>query len=818
MAVGIVLRTSLLVLLYALTVTAQESQSTLIAEQYRTSSPEQQVKLLPLLVQADSELSLKFLQEALESHDWALRGRSASLAGKIPELHNRLMQLCNDRHWFVRGNAAAGLGYMLATEQSETAYLQLARLAEDQEPFVRQQVAAALGKAHTARSEALLIRMIPDTDIRVRWEVALALGESGSEQALSALQAVSADPYIASRYLLGELKVWGQIPHILTQAPSPYDRRLKLLICKKADEQAIEMVRSFFNEEDVELQSAALLRLVGMRHKAATLALSEMLVAEIPASAEDCKRWQLQIVSALSERPEREAFEGLVAGASIVRDREVVEALLNAISGYKQVWAVERLLELKRDRPIVEIALSRMEVTPDGLMQSLKGRSSWYSGREAIRWYRMLNEGSLVAPLLVAISHPDASVRREAATIAGETGDSAYVEQLLPLLEDSAVAPAARLALERLGVDRRALERGLNSTEWRTRADAASMCGRMGYLELVPLLLKAATDARDEVRAEAITALGRMRQGGEVAIRALDDSSLQVRIAAATALGSMREQKAVMALVRTLGGYDVTLAGLAAEAVLSTPDRAVVPYLLELLRSPRWRVRAHAARVLGAWREERAVMQLLLLLEDKAAPVRYFARGALINIGVASVKPLIDALARESGNRQAVAYALASIGAQAVPALCELLSSAKDQPKISAAIVLGEIGDSRAVAPLVEALDDERFYVRDAIALALGRIGEAALEPLLQAARDKKSVRRAGAAMALRYMGRGEALEVLKELLGDRDALVRVAAVEGLAVVGGRRVLAELQRVAEKDHTESVRTAARSSIRTLLQP
>ncbi|MEM4251662.1 MAG: HEAT repeat domain-containing protein [Candidatus Bathyarchaeia archaeon] len=814
------MKTSLFVLLCALTVAAQELQSAMLVEQYRASSPEERVKLLPLLVQAEPKLSLEFLKAAMWDEDWALRGRGASLAGKTPELHDRLLQLSSDRHWFVRGNAATGLGEMLATGQSEVAYLYLGKLVKDKEPFVRQRVAAALGKVRTPQSAALLATLMADTDTRVRWEVALALVESGSESALATLKTADLEPYIVARYLSGELELWPQIVSILARTPSPYDRRVKLLICRRADTQAIEVIRGFFKEEDRELQSAALSSLAGMRNRAATLALAEMLADESLARDEDYRKWQLEIVTALSTRPEREAFEGLLARVFTVRDREVGEALLKAISDYRQVWAVERLLELhsdERKKPAVEMILGRMGITSDALIQSLKSEPSWYSGREAIRWYRMLGEGSLVEPLLLAMSHSDASVRREAATIAGETRESAYVEPLLPLLEDSAVATAARLALERLGLDRTALQRGLNSTEWRTRADAASMCGRMGYLDLVPLLLKASTDARDEVRAEAITALSRLRQGVEVMIRALDDTSLQVRVAAAAALGSMREQRAVMALVRTLGGHDVTLAGLAAEAILNTPDKMAVPYLLELLRSPRWRVRSHAARVLGAWREERAVMQLLMLLEDKAAPVRYFARSALINIGEASVKPLIDALAREGGNRQAVAHALASIGSRAVPALCALLSST-GQPKISAAIVLGEIGDSRAVAPLVEALDDERFYVRDAVALALGRMGEAALEPLLHAGRSKQPARRAGAAMALKYLGRVEALELLRELMDDKETQVRVAAVEAFAVVGGRRVVAELQRIAEKDRAESVRMAARSSIRTLLQP
>jgi HEAT repeat protein len=52
--------------------------------------------------------------------------------------------------------------------------------------------------------------------------------------------------------------------------------------------------------------------------------------------------------------------------------------------------------------------------------------------------------------------------------------------------------------------------------------------------------------------------------------------------------------------------------------------------------------------------------------------------------------------------------------------------------------VLGEIGDPRAVDPLIEALKDEYSRVRSSAARALGEIGDPkAVDPLTEALKDE---------------------------------------------------------------------------------
>ena len=53
-----------------------------------------------------------------------------------------------------------------------------------------------------------------------------------------------------------------------------------------------------------------------------------------------------------------------------------------------------------------------------------------------------------------------------------------------------------------------------------------------------------------------------------------------------------------------------------------------------------------------------------------------------------------------------------------------------------AAITLGEMGDERAIAPLIMALRDSEWNVREAAQDALAQVGPPAVEPLIRALRE----------------------------------------------------------------------------------
>ncbi|HUI07338.1 MAG TPA: HEAT repeat domain-containing protein [Verrucomicrobiae bacterium] len=95
---------------------------------------------------------------------------------------------------------------------------------------------------------------------------------------------------------------------------------------------------------------------------------------------------------------------------------------------------------------------------------------------------------------------------------------------------------------------------------------------------------------------------------------------------------------------------------------------------------------------------------LIVDLGDRSATVRERARRALVAMGKAALKPLMEAL-----------------------------TNSTEYGRGQAAKALGEIGDQAAAPALVKALEDEKFDVRWLAARALVALGRDGLPPLLQA-------------------------------------------------------------------------------------
>ena len=103
------------------------------------------------------------------------------------------------------------------------------------------------------------------------------------------------------------------------------------------------------------------------------------------------------------------------------------------------------------------------------------------------------------------------------------------------------------------------------------------------------------------------------------------------------------------------------------------------------------------------------------------------------------------------------------------------------------AYALGEIGDKRAVEPLIQFLKDGyREEYKEAAAIALGKIGdERAVEPLIHAFKKNKNwgVRKA-VATSLGKIGNKNAIEFLILALRDEDQEDREILAEALGETG----------------------------------
>lgn len=313
-----------------------------------------------------------------------------------------------------------------------------------------------------------------------------------------------------------------------------------------------------------------------------------------------------------------------------------------------------------------------------------------------------------VTGLVASLADPDLEVRKQAVTALGELGDERAVEPLLVALEDPDLAVRAEPAVARLG---------------------APAVG-----PLVRLIHEKGRTTR------ASGALRRIDDKGAVTplLAALGDADPAVRAGAACALGNIGSPDAVTALCDALAeDTDSLVAVWSADALAKIGDQRAVPPLLARMKTHFSDAAAKALDDLGWTPADDAERTVHLLAKQRYHEVPAIGEGA--------VEPLVAFLASSGeatswvgvNGRKRAAGVLGELGdARAVEPLIRLLQEAVelDQPELSLAAVaaLGKIG-APAVEPLIAVVVDpaQRRYARGYAAQALGAIGDPrAMEPL----------------------------------------------------------------------------------------
>ncbi|MCI0748196.1 MAG: HEAT repeat domain-containing protein [Verrucomicrobia subdivision 3 bacterium] len=368
----------------------------------------------------------------------------------------------------------------------------------------------------------------------------------------------------------------------------------------------------------------------------------------------------------------------------------------------------------------------------------------------------------------------------------------------------------------------------LASGDWELRNDAAAALVAIGP-EATPFLVRVL-----EKRANPIeTALLRLQSRLPVP-QITPSTTPQLRRCAAEQLGSLGagDRRAIEALIRA-GTEDDRSVVEEAQRALRRLGPAVVPELTAALKSRNARIRRHTAEVLGDFgsRASAAIPDLLRLLQDRDETVRAQAARSLGAGGdPTAVGGLAGALSdRSPAVRTAAADALGVIGASAQSALAKIKTNFNDRDtraRIAAArafwriardadaavpvltsalrdpssgweasLALGEIGPAarEAVPALVETMKRERvprpLRGPPSSALALGRIGAAAVPELVKTLGNEEPRIRTAAAIALGFIGEDAhaAAPTLIPLLADSHPEVRQAATLGLGSIDPER-------------------------------
>ena len=392
-----------------------------------------------------------------------------------------------------------------------------------------------------------------------------------------------------------------------------------------------------------------------------------------------------------------------------------------------------------RDRRLAVSTLARHgDGIVDSVVATLQEQHADLSVLSSVLDLLSISDIDIVEPLIRCLEHEDTNLRIQATLILGQQRDRRAVAALIAHLADPDVNVRFHVieALDRL----HAVEAADALTAIAIQGDfflafpAILALGRLGNSLVAPRLVPLLSD--ELLRASVIEALGELGDEDVAAplVRLLDsvDAPTDVVTHALSGLYDRYERRYgagdhIADLVRrelTPTGTQNILDAVAQ----ATPDRL-----------------AGLTRVLG-WLDGDAARQALTRL-----------------LGQQTVRShVVEALVRN--------------GAGVVTLLVEQLRAEDLDTRHAAAVALGRIGDRRATAPLVDALEDRELAVVAAGALA--RVGDlAAFDALLARLGDSDPAIRRSAIAALNSIGHPDMPQRIAPLLDDADPVVRESAI-----------------------------------------
>ncbi len=269
-------------------------------------------------------------------------------------------------------------------------------------------------------------------------------------------------------------------------------------------------------------------------------------------------------------------------------------------------------------------------------------------------------------------------------------------------------------------------------------------------------------------------------------------------VAALDKIGGDKVAKRVDPLMQTPEAQD------SAQATMLGLGATAVPYLLAHLDTPKRDFRQKVLGMLGQIASPAAVPALMKTAADSDPSVRRLAQSALADTVINNFSALQKAQATAStdakdpkkkpedlaADKDAIAKAAASFAQTqaAAPALVATLrnTEADSQARTQSALALGRIGSAGAVAALVASLGDYDALVRNAALQGVQSAGPIATGPLTAALAQGTQDTRASAAQALGAIGGASAIATLHALVGSyaTSPAVRRAAVQGLGQSG----------------------------------
>jgi len=536
-------------------------------------------------------------------------------------------------------------------------------------------------------------------------------------------------------------------------------------------------------------------------------AIDKLIKPRILRSAHVNIRWAA--VAAIGRIGDDKVIEHLVKAADddawIVRNQAVTEikAQIRTITTLREQRSARLLLRLlaMKDREIIELAIEGLvelgQVSIDLLLAGLKYSSS------RIREHSATTLGILevwnATPLLIeCLSDKIGYVRQTAVCALGQIRNPAAIEPLVLCLGDhvDTVQSEAISALVRFGEAStvpllNALAHEPNKFVIRAILlclgdikDPASIPALIEHLRSSYFVIRnTASRALVQFGSEVIESIAPMMTRNASNIRALVKTARNTEdrpscIRAIRALGVLEDHRAVSILKKLVESHDLELAD-EAEAALAQVGQAawgrccclkvlhnlddpaaVLPYFITSLEDTSANVRLEAVRGLGRFGGKMVIEALInAASSDPDAYVRTDAVQSLRKVGI--------------GHPEVIDLAI------------NALTDRERNVRMQSARLLGNFQDIKSIAPLIRAMTDAHWGVREAAEIALCNFGSKAGDPLIEALSSRSWMLRKRAARLLGNGGEKEAGVALEKALkkrGERKE-VREQLFEALAKI-----------------------------------
>lgn len=360
------------------------------------------------------------------------------------------------------------------------------------------------------------------------------------------------------------------------------------------------------------------------------------------------------------------------------------------------------------------------------------------------------------------------------------------------------------------------VQRSIRSLRWRDERRKKALLElttkNEGDITIFLLLRALRKNPLPAIRGGAAEALGMIRpqkSAFQPLINALDDPDDLVRQEAITALGRIGDHhRSFLPLSKFLQDPHKGIRRRAILAIGELGDARAVSLLRNILEDPDAMIRKSAVEALKHIPDHRRIELLVDRLEDPNLDIRFLAASALEDL---RWKPLTT--------QEEILYAIAKrnwespllSSPEAVDSLLHVLVDERPEnmnARVNATLILSQIGEYRAVVPIMKMFDVAQPEIQATVVTALGDLkDDRALDLLLSALKDRNPPVRMAAALALSNFPVEPVVDALIHALGDtnpavqgdRNPEVQRAVAEALGKIGGKRVISALKYALEDD-------------------